>query len=167
MDLNTIANYAEIVGATAVIFAIGFAIMEFRQLRYQRRENASLEMIRSWQSPEYVKAIFEILQLEDHIAPERLRALSSEHERMAFQVSMTFEPLGVMAYRGTIPVDILNELMGGVVCTSWRKLDRWTEAFREFNPRAFEWYQWLAIQLEAMPNPDLGSQMSPMGTKRI
>ena len=72
LTLETVANYAEIIGAIAVLFAIVFALVEFRQLGVQRREYASLEMMRSWQSPEYVDAIFEMLQLEDHTDPDVL-----------------------------------------------------------------------------------------------
>ena len=152
--LATIANYAEIIGAIAVIFAIAFGILEFRQLRYQRRENASLEMMRSWQSPEYVNAVFVIMQLEDHIQLDTLRGLSDEHERMAFRVSMTFEVMGLMAHRGTLPLDLIHDLMGGAVSSTWTKLDRWVIQFRDqYNPRAFEWYQWLAKEIASRPAP--------------
>jgi hypothetical protein len=154
-SLDTVANYAEIVGAVAVVFAIIFAVLEFRQLRYQRRENASLEMMRSWQSPEYVNAVHQILLVDDHIDPQVLRSLSEKHELMAFTVCMTYEAVGVMAYRGTLPIEIVNELMGGAVCATWRKLDRWILYFREnFNPRAFEWHEWLAGKLGEMPAPE-------------
>lgn len=153
-SLQAIANYAEIIGAIAVLFAIGFGILEFRHLGHQRRENASLEMMRAWQGPEYVNAIREILKVDDHIEPEALNALSDQHDRMAFTVCMTYEALGVMAYRGTLPLDIVHDLMGGAVCTSWRKLDRWVKHFREhYNPRAFEWHEWLARRLNELPEP--------------
>jgi len=157
-DLATIANYAEIIGVGAVLFAIIFAFLEFRQLRFQRRENASLEMMRAWQGPEYVNAIYEILQVDDHVEPEVLRAMGGEHELMAFRVCMTFEALGVMAYRGSLPIEVVNDLMGGAVCSSWRKLDRWVLYFREnYNSRAFEWCEWLAHRLESMPTPDIAT----------
>jgi len=153
LTLETVANYAEIIGAIAVLFAIAFALVEFRQLGMQRREYASLEMMRSWQSPEYVDAIFEILQLEDHTDPD---VLSDTHQKMAFRVSMTFEALGMMAYRGTLDIKAVNDLMGGAVCASWHNLDRWVIGFRaDHNTRAFEWYEWLAAQLEVMPAPDI------------
>ena len=153
-NLATIANYAEIIGAIAVIFAIAFGVLEFRQLRYQRRENASLEMMRSWRSPEYVNAVFVIMQLEDHIEFDTLRGLSDEHERMAFRVSMTFEVMGLMAHRGTLPLDLIHDLMGGAVSSTWTKLDRWVIQFRDqYNPRAFEWYQWLAKEIASRPAP--------------
>lgn len=155
-SLEVLANYAEIIGAVAVLFAIGFGVLEFRHLGHQRRENASLEMMRAWQGPEYVNAIREILKVDDHIEPEALNTLSDRHEGMAFTVCMTFEALGVMAHRGTLPLDIVHELMGGAVCGSWRKLDRWVMYFREhYNPRAFEWHEWLARRLGELPDPKI------------
>ena len=153
LTLETVANYAEIIGAIAVLFAIVFALVEFRQLGVQRREYASLEMMRSWESAEYIDAIYEILQLEDHTDPD---VLSDTHKKMAFRVSMTFEALGMMAYRGTLDIKAVNDLMGGAVCASWRNLDLWVIRYRaDHNTRAFEWYEWLAAQLEVMPAPDL------------
>jgi hypothetical protein len=152
--LETLANYAEIAGAAAVMFAIGFAILEFRQLRIQRQEQASLEMMRAWQSPQYVNAVYNVLRMDDHIDPAILRDLDEESEKGAFQVCMTMEAVGVMVHRGTLPIEIVNDLMGGAVCTTWRKLDFWAQEFRSaHNPRAFEWHEWLAAQLENMPLP--------------
>jgi len=152
--LETVANYAEIVGAIAVLFAIGFAVLEFRQIRHQRQENASLELMRSWQGPEYVDAIHVVLRLEDHVDSE---ALGDAGELQAFRVCMTFEALGLLAHRGTIPIDIISDLMGGAVAASWRKLDQWIYEDRARNPRAWEWFEWLAEQLQTMPAPDLES----------
>ena len=59
LTLETVADYAEIIGAIAVLFAIVFALVEFRQLGIQRREYASLEMMRSWESAEYIDAIYD------------------------------------------------------------------------------------------------------------
>jgi hypothetical protein len=155
-SLENLANYAEIVGACAVVLAIVFGVLEFRQIRHQRRENAALEMMRTWQGPEYVSAIHRILKVDDHIEPEALHALGDDYEHMAFTICMTFEALGLMAYRGTLPVEIVHQLMGGAVTASWRKLDRWVAHFRqEFNPRAFEWHEWLAGRLAAMPDPKI------------
>jgi hypothetical protein len=154
--LETAANYAEIIGAFAVLFAIVFAALEFRQLRHQRREAASLEMIRSWQGPEYVNGVFEILQLEDHIQPKSLGELGEQHLKMAFRICVTWEALGVMVHRGTLPIEIVNDLMGGIITIGWRKLDQWVLQLREHvTPRSFEWFEWLATQLENMPAPKL------------
>ncbi len=151
LTLETVANYAEIIGAIAVLFAIVFALVEFRQLGIQRREYASLEMMRSWESAEYIDAIYEILQLAEHTDPD---VLSDTHQKMAFRVSMTFEVMGLMAHRGTLPLDLIHDLMGGAVSSTWTKLDRWVIQFREqYNPRAFEWYQWLAKEIASRPAP--------------
>ena len=148
-DLSTLANYAEIIGAAAVLFAVVFGVLELHQHRNQRRENASLTMVQVWQNAEYVQAILQVLKLEDHIEPEALERLGPEFEKMAFTVCMTFEGLGVMANRGTLPLEVVNDLMGGAVCTSWRKLDAWVMFMRStYNPRAFEWHEWLADQLD-------------------
>ena len=159
LELSVVANYAEIIGAAAVVFAVIFGILELRQNRHQRQENASLEMVRSWQNSDYVHAIQQILKLQDHIDPHTLEQLGEEFERWAFTVCMTYEAVGVMAHRGTLPLEVVNDLMGGAVCTSWRKLDCWVGYFRaSYNPRAFEWHEWLAGQLDLTRSTPIRSE---------
>ncbi len=57
-----------------------------------------------------------------------------------------------MAHRGTLPIKIVNELMGGVVSISWRKLDLWVYQMRlDTTPRFSEWFEWLARQVTDEP----------------
>ncbi len=151
-ELEIAASYAEIIGAAAVLIAIAFAVIEFRQLKHQRLEAASLEMIRSWQGPDYVNALYAVLQLEDHISPDALGESGEDHLQKAFRVCVTYEALGIMAHRGTLPIKIVNELMGGVVSISWRKLDLWVYQMRlDTTPRFSEWFEWLARQVTDEP----------------
>ena len=56
-DLNTLANLAEILGAVVVVGGVAFAVIQIRQFRRQRLEVASIELVRSFQSPEFTRAL--------------------------------------------------------------------------------------------------------------
>jgi hypothetical protein len=56
MDLQTLANVAQILGATAVVTAIFFGIAQIRQFHLQRRDSAAAELVRSFQDSEFSRS---------------------------------------------------------------------------------------------------------------
>ncbi len=148
-NLDTLANYAEILGLVSIVAGIVFAIIQLRQLRQQRRELAAVELIRAWQTPEFGRALKTLQLLPDHADADRLNDNDAELEDMAFVVGMFFEGVGVMVHRGLIPLEIVNDLMGGVTRVVWTKVSVWVEEWREKrNPRAYEWWEWLNQRLD-------------------
>lgn len=53
MELNTLANLAEIVGAIIVIGGLWFAVVQLLHYRQQRRDLAAIELARAFQSPAF------------------------------------------------------------------------------------------------------------------
>ncbi|MDX1405301.1 MAG: hypothetical protein R3192_12220 [Woeseiaceae bacterium] len=148
-NLDTLANYAEILGVLSVVAGIVFAIFQLRQYRRQRTALSAVELIRAWQTPEFTKAIKTLQLLPNCAPPESLRDDDGELEDMAFVVGMFFEGVGVMVYRNLIPLEIVNDLMGGVTRVVWTKLSPWVEEWRvKRNPRAYEWWDWLNQRLD-------------------
>ena len=148
-NLNTLANLAEILGAIVVVGGVAFAVIQIRQFRRQRVEVASIELIRSFQSPEFTKALTFLLTLPSGTSAEELRQRSGDAEAFAMVVSTTFESIGVMVFRRILPIAIVEELMGGTIVSFWGKLKGWIETLREEQNRSdtHEWFQWLAGQL--------------------
>ncbi len=154
-NLETLANYAEILGVLSVVAGIAFAIVQLQQFRNQRRDLAAVELIRGWQTPEFTKALNTLQMLPERAQSETLRDQGEDLEDMAFLVGMFFESAGVMVNRKLIPLDIVDDLMGGVTQVVWTKVLVWIEEVRAINPRAFEWWEWLTRQLDERqpPNP--------------
>ncbi len=148
-NLETLANFAEILGAIVVIGGVAFAVIQIRQFRRQRLEVASIELVRSFQSPEFTRAHTFLLTLPNGTSAEELRQQSGDAEAFAMVVSTTFESIGVMVYRRILPIEIVEELMGGTIVSFWGKLKAWIETLREEQNRndTHEWFQWLAAQL--------------------
>ncbi len=51
VDLQRVANIAEIFGALLVIIGVIFALVEVRHHRQKRRETAAMEIMLAFQSP--------------------------------------------------------------------------------------------------------------------
>jgi len=150
MELEVLANIAEIIGVITVIIGFFFALLQMRQLRQQRRELAAIELFRFYGSPRFAEAYREILKMPEGMSARDIRSERPELERSAMLIATTMENIGVMTYQRIVPFMVVNNLIGASTVILWRKLRLWTLALREElgQPYAFEWFQWLAERLD-------------------
>ncbi|MDH3733352.1 MAG: hypothetical protein OEU54_07440 [Gemmatimonadota bacterium] len=149
MDLQSLAAVAEVIGAAIVVGGVGFAFVQLAHFRRQRRDQAAIELARSFQTPEFAHALRLVLGLPDGVSREQLGQMDPQYEDAAMLVSLTFESVGIMVHRRITTLDMVWELMGGVVLQAWKKLHVWAGEFREENgrPKFDEWIQWLCDQM--------------------
>ena len=151
-DLSKLANMAEIFSAIVVVGGIIFAILQMRQTRQQRRELAAIELFRSFGSPQFSDAYQNVLHYPDGVTAAALKAEYANGEQHAMLIATTMESVGVMMHQRIVPSTVVSNLIGSSTIILWRKLEPWTKDLREElgNPYAFEWFEWLAIQLEKL-----------------
>ena len=156
-DLSRLANMAEIFSAVVVIGGIIFAILQMRQTRQQRREMAAIELFRSFGSPEFASAYRNVLQLPDGLSAAELRNNHAKSEACAMLIATTMESIGVMMYQRIVPTTVVFNLIGSSTVVLWNKLEPWANDLRAEidSPHAFEWFQWLAMQLEGMQDDSM------------
>lgn len=149
MDLNTLANLAEIIGLFTVVGGLAFAVIQISHFRQQRREMAAIEVMRSFQNPEFARAVRLVFSLPSGISAEELRERESRYEDAAMLVSLTLESVGIMVHRRLVSKSMIWELMGAVILTAWDRLHQWAQdSRREQGREKFdEWIQWLSAQL--------------------
>lgn len=149
MDLNSAANLAEILGAIIVVGGFAFALIQLAHFRAQRRDRAALELARSVQNPEFAHALRLILSLPTGVSAEELRAKGSQYEDAAMLVSLTLESVGIMIHRRIVSIDMVWELMGGVILETWDRIELWVRDTRRAHEREKfdEWIEWLVHQL--------------------
>ncbi len=149
MDLNTAASIAEVIGALLVVGGFAFAVMQLNAFKLQRRTQATIEVARSFQTPEFAKALELVLSLPDNATAQDVQNGGKEMESAAVLVSFTIEAVGLMVHRRMVSMELVWELMGGLINQTWQRLEPWTEESRERwgTPKFNEWTQWLAEQL--------------------
>ncbi len=145
MDLLTLAQIAEVLGFITVVAAVIFGALQIRQFRLQRRDLAAVELVRSFQDKEFTHALILLHELPEDVTPNEMRAKSKEYEEAALIIGMKFESMGVLVYRGVVPISAVDELVGGVAIALWARLHRWVEAVRieQSQPMFLEWFQWI------------------------
>ena len=153
MDLQTLANVAEIFGALLVVFGVLFGLLEIRHYREQRQETASMEIMRAFQSPDFTRSLRLVMNYEQECRKCSESSMSQELQDAALLVSTTLESVGLMVYQRIVPFRLVQQLMGGTMQASWRVLRPHSEMLRETlgRPSIHEWFQWLAERLDEHP----------------
>lgn len=149
MDFNTVANLAEIISAVLVIGGLAFGMLQIHDFRVQRRAQAAIEVVRSFNTPEFVHALRVVLSQPGDMTARDCQACSTDFEESSLQLSFTLEAVGLMVHRHMVALPMVWELMGGVVLDVWQRLEPWSQTKRaEYgNPKFNEWSQWLAERL--------------------
>ncbi len=149
-DLNALANLAEIFGAFVVVGGLGFGVIQMQHYRQQRRETAAIELLRSFHNPEFSRSLRAVLALPRGVCKSDLEERGDGEKNAIMVVILTFESIGVMVFRGIVPLEMVNELLGGVCVESWVRLNQYTQDSRAESDRKTmsEWFQWLAERLE-------------------
>lgn len=151
LDLNTLANLAEIIGVLIVIGGVVFAVVQIREFQRQRRETASIELARSFTDPQFARALLLVVSLPPGCSAKKLRE-SREHEEAAMLVSLTLESVAIMVHHRIVPMRTVWALMGGVTQTCWDRMGDWVQAVRreQGNEKFDEWLEWLNDQLKRL-----------------
>jgi len=147
MDIGTLAN---LVNAIAVTAGVIFAAAQISYYRRRRRRDAMLELVRSFQSPTFSKALRRVVELPDNASAEEIRKiLGSEGEDLLVHLTATWETIGVLLFHGEFTIEVIDDFFSGPILISWRKLLPYTIDLRQRYHRETwsEWFQWLAERM--------------------
>lgn len=150
MNLSELANIVEIIGIFAIFFGLFFGAMQLRQDRSQRRDLAIIECTRLFEDEGFTEAYRLINELPAGLSRAQIEDLDEHYRSAAMRIAMKFETLGMLVHRGVIPLDAMEELIGGGTLATWRILEGYIKETREISSNAMfmEWFQWLVDQLK-------------------
>ena len=112
-----------------------------------------MEIMRAFQNPGFTSALRLVMEYEQECRRCHEESIPQELQDAAMLVSTTLEAVGLMVYKRIVPFRLVQQLMGGVIQSSWRVLRPHTEWLREklCRPSIHEWFQWLAERLDEHP----------------
>ena len=146
MDVATIANVAT---ALTLIAGVGFGLVEAYRSRRLRQERAAFAAVQAILTPEWIKSMVVVHSIPDGSSASAIeadpRVLDAAHA-----VGIILEGLGYSVYARIVPLQVVADLLGGTTRLAWRKLRVYVEdeRRRSGSQKTFEWFQWLATQLE-------------------
>ena len=148
MSIEMIANYAEVIGAFTLVTAVIFGVSQIRMQSAQQANLIATQLTQTFMDESLALAISKVRQIPEGASAADIRAMGSEFENAAIRVTMSFETMGLLVYRGFAERELALDLAGGIMGVTWRKLYHWQMALREEQqqPSWAEWYEWLAEQ---------------------
>ncbi|MGB0652825.1 MAG: DUF4760 domain-containing protein [Thermoplasmatota archaeon] len=141
--------YAQFVAQFALIAAATFAGIQFLLHRREVQHEAALAVLTRLQTPEFRAAYTRIWELPLGCPADHVRAKGPEMEEAVDVVMFTFESLGVMVHNRIVPIELVDQVIGGFLRESWRRVGPYVEWKRKQvgSRRWAEWYEWLADRL--------------------
>jgi len=145
-ELQTWAALAEILGALTIVTGGGFALIQFREFRRNRRYQVAADLCHQFSAPETARAFKLVRQLPDDVTVAQLKEMDPEFEDSILIVGMILESIGLLVYRRIASFEIVHDLAGGMIAMVWRKIGAWIIEWRELDddPAFAEWFQWLS-----------------------
>lgn len=139
----------QIVEALAVVIGVGFAIIQVRQYRREKRRETAIELLHSFQTPHFAEALNIVYNLPDGLSKTEIENRLGDRFHLVYALMTTWESLGILVYRGEVDLDIVDDFFSGPITISWRKLKGHVEGEREMLGRDTieEWFQWLTERL--------------------
>ncbi len=147
------------VEAVAVVIAVGFAIVQVRQYRREKRREAALELLHSFQTPQFAKALNIVFNLPDGLSKDEIETTVGDDFHLVYALMTTWESLGILVFRGEVDLDLVDDFFSGPIKISWQKLQGHVMGERSMLERDTieEWFQWLTERLA-----ERESQMPPI-----
>lgn len=144
MAASELLPYFQLVGQVSLVVGAAVAVYQLIQLRQTRRQEAALQVITSLQTQEFRDAFNLVNDLQLGATVEQVRK-DPRVEAAAGTIMMTFETLGVLVHSRVVPIDLVDQVIGGFLRESWRRLEPYVTWKRKAigSARWGEWYQWL------------------------
>ena len=147
MDFHT---YLSLFSTIAIVCAGIFGGVQLRQLYKQRARESALQMLRSFQTPEFTDAVNIVFDLPEGLSRQEIEHRVGDKMKSVMVMFGTFESLGIMIFRREMEIDLVDDFFSGIIILSWKKFRRYIEEMRIASNRDtyYEWAQWLAEQFE-------------------
>jgi hypothetical protein len=146
VDLSTVANLAT---ALTVLTAVVFGLIEMRRARKEREERAAFVAVQAILTPAWIQSMTLVQAISDGTTPSQIADEPRLFEAVQ-SIACILESLGYAVFARMVPLNVVDELLGGTVRVAWRKLRDYVEfeRTRTGSQKHWEWFQWLAEQLE-------------------
>jgi hypothetical protein len=127
------------------------SVVRFRPWTHkQRSRESALQMLDSFQTPEFLAAVNMVFDLPEGLSKEDVEQRLGDKVTCLLVMMGTFESLGILVFRRDIDIALVEDFFSGVLVLSRKKLQRYLDQVRRSSGRQtyYEWYQWLSEQVE-------------------
>lgn len=146
MALDTLL---QLIQALALVAGLVFAIVQVREFRRDRERNSALELLHSFQTPEFARAMVLTYRLPGGLSRDEIAQRLGEDFHVVYAMANTWESIGILVFRGEITLDMVGDFFSGPILLSWERLKNYFQAERQATGRETigEWFEWLRDRL--------------------
>ena len=156
--------------ALAVVVGVAFAIIQLGHYRRDKHREEALELLHSFQTPAFAKALNIVYNLPDGLSKDEIEAVVGDDFHIIYALLTTWESVGILVHRGELDIDMVEDFFGGPILISWRKLEGHVTGEREMLERDTieEWFQWLVERLQEIESdtPPVPAHIAHKDSKR-
>ena len=147
MATLTLQDWLGLISTFAIVIALVFAGVQVRQANHARRDQAGVALLQSAQGDSWTHSMDTVSRIPVGLEPSHL----SESDTAALvDFAVRLESIGYMVFSRLVSLDMVNDLLGGVILMFWARAEKWVERerARTGNAKLFEWCQWIADRVE-------------------
>lgn len=151
--MEPLAELVNILTVVTLIAGVLFAAFEWRGSRRESRRQSQILLLRSFDTPEFAKAMRRLLDLPENLSRAQIETmLGKEGVDLLWYFAGVMESLGFLVFNREIDIHTVDQTLGGPVIVTWRKLRGYADDVRRETGREsmHEWYQWLAEHMETL-----------------
>jgi hypothetical protein len=135
--------------AIALVIAVAFAMGQVRQYRRDKQREAALEMLHSFQTPAFARALNIVYSMPQGLGKQEIEQFAGDEFHLVYAMTTTWESLGILVYRGEVDLQLIDDFFSGPIRISWHRLEGHVRGERAETGRETinEWFQWLNDRL--------------------
>jgi hypothetical protein len=147
-----LAVILELIATGAIVGGLVFAGLELRASRRQRRHEAQVLLLHSFEGPDFTRSMTAAMSLPDGISKAELQARSDGMDHLVWYWLGMMESIGMLVFERELGLRLVSGTISGPILITWRKLGRYVADVRaEMQRESFnEWFQWLAERVAAL-----------------
>ena len=142
----------EAISTFALVGGLLFAGFQWRSARQASTRDAQFLLLHSFDSPEFTRAMRVIGELPDGLSRAEIEKLGEDRVQLVWYWGGQIEGIGQLVNARSIPIELVDNMFGGPILITWRRLAHFAADVRVAFGRdtMWEWFQWLAEQLEKL-----------------
>jgi hypothetical protein len=146
MAAMSLQDWLSLISTIAIVMALVFAGVQVREANRARRDQAAVALLQSAQGDSWTHSMDTISRIPAGLDAEDVDAQGALATAALVDFAVRLESIGYMVYSRLVSLDMVDDLLGGVILMFWSRAQAWTlrERARTGNGKLFEWCEWLA-----------------------
>jgi len=146
MGALSLQDWLSLISTVAIVMALVFTGVQVREANQARRDQAAVALLQSAQGDSWTKSMDTISRIPAGLDAAQVDAQGESATAALVDFAVRVETIGYMVFSRMVSLDMVDDLLGGVILMFWSRAQAWVgrERARTGNGKLFEWCEWLS-----------------------